>query len=77
MLQTFYDLNGVEYHQDVVKLEKKEFSGKEVSFFRVKNYKKEYSIYVKRSMKILLAQMKISKITILTSEKGMSSYKIL
>ena len=31
MLQTFYDLNGVEYHQDVVKLEKKEFSGKEVS----------------------------------------------
>jgi hypothetical protein len=77
MLQTFYDLNGVEYHQDVVKLEKNEFSGKEVSFFRVKNYKKEYSIYVKRSMKILLAQMKISKITILTSEKGMSSYKIL
>ena len=50
MLQTFCDLNGVEYHQDVVKLEKKEFSGKEVSFFRVKNCKKEYSIYVNRNI---------------------------
>jgi len=54
MLQSFYNVNDnvndVEYHQDIVKLEKKEFSGKEVSFFRVKNCKKEYSIYVNRNI---------------------------
>jgi len=50
MMQNFYHIDGVEYHQDVVSLEKKEISGKEIFFFTIKNCKKEYSIYVNRKI---------------------------